>query len=205
MKQQVVFIHGGEAYRKYEDFLTELRNTEIEDPLAESTTRWHRDLGESLGEAYEVFRPSMPNSSNSKFLEWKIWFEKHFPFLRDGVILIGHSQGGLFLTKYLLLNQTPFSIKALFLVGSVFDTEKPLNDSLEDGGDFGFDKERLSEIQGKAEQIFVMHSKDDFVVPFSQGEALAKALPEAEFMVFEDRNHFLIEEFPELVDKIRSL
>lgn len=205
MKKQVVYIQGGEAYTDYEDFLSELRHREIEDPLAEKAKRWHRSLQEDLGSEYEVYRPSMPNSENSKYLEWKIWFEKHFQFFRDDVVLIGHSQGGMFLSKYLIEQETPFSIRALFLVGSVHDCSERFYDSLEDGGDFVFDATRLSMLEERTEDIFIVHSQDDFVVPFEQGEKLARALPEAEFMVFEDKNHFLIEEFPELVEKIRGL
>ena len=55
------------------------------------------------------------------------------------------------------------------------------------------------------ENIVILHSQDDFVVPFSHGEKLAELLPAAEFMVFADKNHFLVEEFPELISKIKAL
>lgn len=205
MKKQVVFIHGGQAFQKYEDFLTDLRSTEIEAPLAEPQKRWHKDLAKSFGDKYEVYRPSMPNSDNSKYLEWKIWFERHFEFFRDGIILIGHSQGGMFLTKYLIENKLSFSVKALFLVGSIHDCYVGFNGSLDDGGDFGFDVEKLPVLQDRVESIFIVHSKDDFVVPYEQGEKLAKSLQKAQFVTFEDKNHFLIPEFPELLAKIRQL
>jgi hypothetical protein len=34
---------------------------------------------------------------------------------------------------------------------------------------------------------------------------LSKAIPEAEFITFDNKNHFLVEEFPELLDKIREI
>lgn len=206
MKQQLVFIHGGEAYSKYEDFLTDLREEPIRNlPWTLKEKRWTHSLAEDLGDEYEVFKPSMPNSSNAKYIEWKIWFERHFEFFRDNIVLVGHSQGGMFLTKYLIENEPPWRIKGLFLLGSVFDKSLDLLDSHEDGGDFWFDTAQLSLLTKRAEHIFILHSKDDFVVPFEHGEKLAEALPEAEFMVFEDRNHFLGEEFPELVQKIKGL
>lgn len=204
MKAQVVFIHGGSAYSRYEDYLEYLRTTDV-DPFAERSQRWHHTLGETLGADWEVLRPSMPNSGNAKYEEWKIWFERHFPFIRDGVVLIGHSQGGIFLTKYLLENKTPFSVKALFLVGSVYDVPGRLGSELEDGGDFGFDRAALPQLAEQVANLYIVHSTDDFVVPFAQGEKLAAALPMAEFMVFEDKNHFLIEAFPELIHKIKAL
>lgn len=203
MQRQLVFIHGGEAYTRYEDYLEHLRTKEI-DLHTERNVRWYHTLPETLGDDWEVIKPSMPNSGNAKYREWKIWFERHFPFLRDEVVLIGHSQGGVFLTKYLIENEVPFSISKLFLVGSVHDVPGRLGDALEDGGDFGFDTTALARLHERARSIYVVHSEDDFVVPFTQGEKLAAALPEAEFMVFHDKNHFLIEEFPDLIFKIKA-
>lgn len=206
MKKQVVFIHGGEAYSNYEDFLDDLKESQIRNlPGTQKEERWTHSLEDDLGSDFEVFKPSMPNSSNAKYLEWKIWFEKHFEFLRDGVVLIGHSQGGMFLTKYLIENETPFAIKALFLAGSVYDGSEVAEGFREDGGDFTYDLDKVPTLSSRVDNVFIMHSKDDFVVPFSHGEALAKVLPEAEFMVFEDKNHFLIEEFPELITKIKAI
>jgi len=203
-KRQLIFIHGGEAFSKYDDFISYLKTQEIELHRAPSN-RWHKHLQEDLGEEWEVIKPAMPNAQNAKYEEWKIWFERYFTFLNEEVVLIGHSQGGMFLTKYLIENKTPFTVKALFLVGSVHNSSATFNDSLEDGGDFGYDDTEIPLLAKKIEHIYIAHSKDDFVVPFEQGEKLAKALPEAEFMVFEDKNHFLIDEFPELIDKIRNL
>ena len=50
-----------------------------------------------------------------------------------------------------------------------------------------------------------MHSKDDFVVPYEHALKYKAALPEAELVTFEDKNHFLVEELPELVERIRAL
>jgi uncharacterized protein len=204
MKKQIVFIHGAEAYSDYEDFLTHLRTVEV-NPFAERQKRWYRNLSESFGQEFEIIAPSMPNSDNAKYTEWKIWFERHFEFLKNDVILIGHSQGGIFLTKYLVENNPPFSAKALFLIGSVVDVSERFFGALEDGADFTFDVSALPTLCSKVPKIHVLHSKDDFCVPFEQGKKLAAALPEAEFVVYEDKNHFLIEEFPELVEKIKSL
>jgi predicted alpha/beta hydrolase family esterase len=204
MKQQLVFVHGGEAFSQYEDYLEHLRTTEV-DPFKERSRRWYHTLPETMGDDWEVIKPAMPNSGNAKYEEWKIWFERHLPFMRDGVVLMGHSQGGIFLTKYLLENDFPLRIKALFLVASVFDVAEPFGDAKEDGGDFVYTVGDLSHLTALADTVFVYHSKDDFVVPFAQGEKLAKALPGAEFMVFKDKNHFLIEEFPEIIKKIKAL
>jgi pimeloyl-ACP methyl ester carboxylesterase len=205
MKKQLVFIHGGEAYSNYDDFLYDLQNEDIGDPLAERSKRWHQDLRNVLDEEYEVFKPSMPNSQNAKYLEWKIWFERHFQFLRDGVTLIGHSQGGMFLVKYLSENGTPFKVNTLFLLGAVYTVDSPINDSKEDGGDFAFDTSRVGELAIKIPKIYILHSKDDFVVPYEHALKYKEALPAAELVTFEDKNHFLIPEFPELIDLIKKV
>lgn len=202
-KQQVFYIHGGEAFSSYENFLENLRTKTVRGlPGEEQLKKWSGNLAEDLGDEYAVFRPQMPNKQNAKYEEWKIWFERHFEHLRDDVILLGWSQGGYFLLKYLCENTFPFKIKGLFLVAAPCEPEAF---GLEDGGDFNFDIEQLPNVTKKVKNIFIFHSKDDPVVPFSHGEKLAQALPEAEFITFTDKNHFLIEEFPELISKIKAL
>lgn len=202
MKQQVFFIHGGEAYSNYEDFLFDLENEDLGNPLGEMPKRWSRTLRSDLLEC-EVYTPSMPNKQNAHYEEWKIWFERHFLYLKDDVTLIGHSQGGMFLVKYLLENITPFKIRALFLIAAVHVSDSKINESREDGGDFVFDTSKVSQLQNKAQNIVIMHSTDDFVVPYDHALRYKAALPDAELVTFEDKNHFLVEEFPELLERVR--
>lgn len=202
-KQQVVYIHGGEAFSNYENFLELLRTQPVRGlPGEEYFKKWSSSLPEDLGDEYEVFTPHMPNKQNAKYEEWKIWFERHFEYLNDDVILLGWSQGGYFLVKYLIENDTPFSVKALFLIAAPFE---PADFGLEDGGDFSFDTIKVAEIAKKVENIYLFHSQDDPIVPFSHGEKYKSALPEAEFVAFEDKNHFLVEEFPELISKLKAV
>lgn len=203
MKQQVVYIHGGSAYTKYENFLEHLRTAEVRNlPGSEPFKKWPNTLREDLGDGFEVFMPSMPNSQNAKYEEWKIWFERHFEYLHEGVILLGWSQGGYFLVKYLLENKIPVTVKALFLGAAPFE---PDDFEGEDGGDFAFDTTRVGELRNVSKNIVIMHSKDDFVVPYEHALKYKAVLPEAELVTFEDKNHFLIEEFPELIEKIKDL
>ncbi|MEK7639224.1 MAG: alpha/beta hydrolase [Patescibacteria group bacterium] len=205
MKQQVFYIHGADSFTDYNKFLEYLLTIPIRDlPDAEPIIRWSKTLREDLGGNFEVFTPTMPNKQNAKYLEWKIWFERHFEYLHDGIILVGASQGGYFLAKYLVENSFPFDVKALFLLAAPFE-RRPEDESGEDGGDFEFDTSRVGELQKKAEKIVIMHSKDDPVVSFSHGEKYAAAIPQAEFITFENKNHFLIEKFPELLEKIRTV
>ncbi|MEY3784441.1 MAG: hypothetical protein RLZZ230_763 [Candidatus Parcubacteria bacterium] len=200
-KQQVFYIHGGSAYSNYEAFLNTLKQRKLRDlPGMEIFQKWSNTLRADLGEKYEVFMPTMPNSQNAKYIEWKIWFELHFEYLQDDIIMVGWSQGGYFLVKYLLENNTPFSIKALFLVAAPFDFKEFTG---EDGGDFGFDTTKVGELSENVNEIVICHSKDDFTVPYSHALEYKAALPEAELITFTDKNHFLVAEFPELLERLR--
>lgn len=201
--KQIVFIHGGNAYSNYEDYLARLRTVEIEDPLGLiERKKWQPTLREELAETHEVYYPAMPNSRNAKYLEWKIWFERYHAFLHDGVILIGHSQGGYFLAKYLSEETMPVSVRAVFLLAAPFG---PDDFGGEDGGDFAFDPADLPKLAEQVEAVFVLHSKDDPIVPIKHAEKYKVALPQAELVTFEDKGHFLLEEFPELVEHIKAL
>ncbi len=202
MKKQIFYIHGGDSYSDHDAFLDDLR-TRIPRDLPSLTKRkkWTETFRDDLGDKYEVFMPSMPNSQNAKYEEWKIWFERHFEYLEGEVILIGWSQGGMFFSKYVIEEEFPFSIKALILMAPPFE---PIAGESDDCGDFIFDTDDLSILAGKAPHVVIMHSKDDFVVPYEHALKYKAALPEAELITFEDKNHFLIPEFPELISKIRS-
>lgn len=201
MKKQILYIHGGEAFNKYETFITHLQKKVIRDlPGTKKFVKWTKTLAEELGEEYEVFMPAMPNKENAQYEEWKIWFERHFKYLRDDVILMGCSLGSMFLVRYLTENETPFRVKAvIFMAGAVEELET------EDCGDFIVSLDDVPIIAKRAFEVIVMHSKDDFLVPFEHGERLHTAIPGSEFITFEDKNHFLIEAFPELIKRLRSL
>lgn len=200
-KKQVLFIHGADSCSNYEDFLTSLRTRPI-DSYQEPSKRWKHTLAEQLGSDFEVIMPQMPNSENAKYLEWKIWFERYFEFLGGEVVLIGHSQGGYFLAKYLTENTVPFTLAALYLVAAPI---APDDFSGEDGGDFNFDPTGLNHLEEQARQVIIVHSEDDEIVPFAHALRYKKALPKAVFMSFPDRGHFLQPEFPELISHIQSL
>lgn len=203
-KQQVFYIHGGEWYNNYDDFLERLQIREIRDlPSSPKYVKWTKKLADDLGEDYEVFLPQMPNGMNAKYVEWKIWFERHFEYLADDVIFIGCSLGAMFLYKYFIENTTPFNVKALFLMAAPLPELVPVEEK--DSGDFVYKTSDIGSICTKAEQLFILHSKDDFLVPYEHALKYKEALPKAELVTFTDKNHFLVEELPELVDLIKKI
>ena len=139
----------------------------------------------------------MPCQDNAKYAEWKIWFERLFPFVEDGTILLGGSLGGIFLAKYLSENKFPKKIKALFLVAA------PHSDM---EGSISFDlKKPLQNVKEQCDNIHLYQSQDDPEVNFAEVEKYQKELPGAKLHIFEDRGHFLQEHFPEIVAEIKKL
>ena len=204
-KSQIVFIHGGTAYATREAYLDGLRartvtQEDIDAMLAGTRKKWRDALRAQLSDTHDVLMPQMPCGWNARYEEWVIWFEKFVPFLRDDVILIGHSMGGIFLAKYLIENNLPVRIAQLHLVAApIEDTpEEPLCDFNID------DVTQLKELESRAKEIIIYHSEDDPVVPFKDAVAYAHYMPGAEFVRFLDRGHFFQEDFPELISRVRD-
>ena len=201
MKRQVVIVHGGEAYTDYTMFLSQLREREVDYDtfFTQKGPGWKDLLQSRLGDGYEVAVPRMPNRANAQFEEWKLWFERLLPFLRDDIILIGHSLGAMFLAKYLSENVLPVRIHKVFLVAPAISGEGLEG---EDGGDFFPDEEKLGLLTEQSKSVYVFHSKDDPVCPYSHSEKYVQLMPEAVLVSFEDREHFSQEDIPELVERI---
>ena len=167
--KQVVFIHGGEAFANEQDWLDFLKDFEI-DPYEEKSKRWKHSLTEDLGDSWEVFMPQMPNGFNAKYIEWKIWFEKYVPYLKDGVVLVGHSLGAMFLARYLSENDMPVNINKLFLLAGAFTRD----DKVEGGGQceyFYVHLDNFEKLDQSANEIVIMHSKDDACLLYTSDAA----------------------------------
>ncbi len=201
-KNKVFFVHGGETFSNKDVFYKFLRNRTIE--LDAEKKSWKNWLAEELDEDFDALMPRMPNSMWADYEAWKIWFEKYFQFLNEGkLVFIGHSLGGIFLAKYLSENTFPRKIEQLHLVSPVID-----NGGLPDGselGNFLFDIDKLSKLDEQIKHIYLYHSKDDSVVPYSHSERYHESMPNSELITFEDRGHFLGEDFPDLLKNIYKL
>lgn len=200
MKQQVLVIHGGSTFPSYEEYLSDLKNKDVKLERIKVIRDWKDTLQEKMGDAFDVFVPNMPNKANSRYEEWKIWFEKIVDKLDDGLILIGHSLGGAFLAKYLSENNLSKKLKALILVSAPHD-DKDLAEPLVE---FNV-KLHLGNLVKQCPEIYLIYSKDDPIVPESQLEKYKDELSNAKVVVFEDRGHFWQEEFSELVDLIGNI
>jgi predicted alpha/beta hydrolase family esterase len=199
MKKQVIVIHGGETFEKHEEYLNFLKDLDV-DLESLKKKKWKKSLEEKLGEDFEVISLQMPNGFNARYSEWKIWFEKYIPLFNEEIILLGHSLGGSFLAKYLSENKIDKKVIATLLVAAPFN-DKDTDYSLVD---FNL-TEDMKLLEKQSEKVFLYHSKDDSIVSFHETTKFKRSLPSIELKVFEDRDHFSQEEFPELVNDIKSL
>lgn len=203
MKKQVIVIHGGTSFKTYEDYISYLENKEIDIAELRPRKEWKDSLSIELGNDYDVLLPRMPNGTNARYKEWKIWFDNIAKVLNDEVLLIGHSLGGIFLAKYLSENTFPKRIVATILVAAPFDDAEGA-DGKESLVDFTLPSS-LAQFAAQCDKIYLLHSEDDPVVPFAQLEKYKNALPNAEAVIFKDREHFNQETFPEIIDIIKSV
>lgn len=197
--KQILFIHGGTLAKNNEELLKTMHQREI-NPFETKKRRRNR-LQEDLPD-FRVIKPEMPNKELANYALWKMRFEKHIPFL-DGeeLIIIGHSLGGMFLTKYFAENEFPIKVAQLHLVAPVLDAEGlPEGDNYL--GDFAYALEDVPKISWKANHICIWTSKDDPTVPYTHGLRIHHAIQGSDFKLFEDKGHFRQEEFPELIQYI---
>jgi len=153
-------------------------------------------LKEDMGEYFEVFMPEMPNKDFADYTEWKIMFEKVFPFLDWDVILLWHSLWATFLCKFLEENTFPVWIKKILLISwAIRDDEQ------EKLWNFNF---FLNNFKRYEREVCFYHSKDDFVVDFSHLQEYRNILRNSEYKIFENRGHFIDETFPEIIKDIKN-
>lgn len=197
--RQVVVIGGGSAYDSYEAYLKNLKRVKLD--FGRLMKRgWKDSFAQRLGPKFQVVQPKMPTPDNAKYTEWAIWFRKIIPFLKDGVVLVGHSLGGLFLAKYLSMHRFPKRIKATILIATPF-TAEGLHESL---GDFTLPSS-LKRFKRQGGRIIIYHSPDDPVVPLWHAGEYWGALHPVVFRVCSGLGHFNQPTFPELVREIRAL
>lgn len=202
-KHQVLVIHGGGNFAgtPREKLIEELKSITVDIERLRRGEDWKGVLQKNLGDEYDVLAPRMPNPDQPLFEEWKVWFEQIIPVLDEEVILVGHSLGALFLIKYLSENNLGKDIRGVFLIAPPYkggDEEWRFRES---GFVVGDDLSRLSQ----AEAVFLYHSHDDKVVPFSEFEILKEKIPNITAREFSDRGHFTGNNFPEIVEDIKGL
>ncbi len=199
MKTQILFIHGGMTFKNKKDYFNYLKNRPVS---LEKKIRWNDDyLDKALGKNFHVIRPRMPLQDNAKYKDWKIWFERFIPHLRNNLILIGSSLGGVFLAKYLSENKFPKKILSAYLVCPPFDNTLEEEDLV---GGFKI-KLDLSLIEKNVKKFYLLFSKKDDVVPVAHANKYKAKLKNANIIVYHHiKGHFKIAKFPEIIKMIKE-
>lgn len=198
-KPQIFFVGGGNAFEKKEDFYNYLKNYKL-DPY-DKTKRWTRELPIILEDQFDYFKIAMPSQDEADYIAWKIWFEKYLEFLnpKAETILIGYSQGGTFLLKYLSENGFSKNISGLHLIAPFVENDESPAKLM----NFEFDINKINNISNLCDEMHIWYSEDDSLVPCRNSELVKKNLPEIITHVFKDRGHFFQEEFPELLEVLK--
>ncbi len=199
LKPQIFFVHGGMTFYNKKNYFHYLKTREIS--LVKKVSWTGEYFHKKLGRDCDIIQPRFPLEDDAKYADWKIYFTRFFPYLRDGVILIGSSLGGIFLARYLSENRFPKKIRSVYLVCSPFDKSGLLEDL---GGGFRL-KSDLSLITKNCPRVTFLFSQNDDVVPAAHAGKYAKKLPQARVIVYPHiKGHFRISEFPEIIKMIRE-
>ena len=198
-KTQIFLIHGGDNFRNRKDYLHYLKTRPIS---LEKKKRWSLDyLDKNLGKKFVIIRPRMPLQDNAKYEDWKIYFERYLPYLRNNPILIGSSLGGIFLAKYLSEHKFPRKILSTYLICPPFDDTLDEEDL---AGGFKL-KSDLSLLGKNSKKLYLLFSKDDDIVPVSHAQKYKRKLKNAKIIIYKSKNgHFQVSKFPEIVRMIKN-
>lgn len=198
MKTQILYVHGGMTPKSRKVYLDYLRKRVI---YTKPPISWSAEFLDKKLKGFEIIRPRMPLREQARFEDWKIHFERFFPFLKDDIILIGESLGGMFLAKYLSENKFPKKILSLYLVCPPFDNSLPTEDL---SGGFKL-KSDLSLIEKNSPKVTLLFSKNDDVVPVEHAKKYRNKLKNAKIIVYNHiKGHFRISRFPQIVKMIKD-
>jgi predicted alpha/beta hydrolase family esterase len=200
-KKQIIMIGGATAWRNQKDFYKYLKNK----PLAvnDNFKGWFEWIAWGVDTEYETLVLERPLKENADYEAWKIIFDRYLELLNgEDFILIGGSMGAIFLLKYLSENTLPKKARQVHIVSPMLRNEDVGDDEVL--GNFEPDIQKLPDIAEQAEEVFLYHSQDDVICPFSHSEELAQIIPGVKFQAFENRGHFFQSAFPELFYNIPS-
>ena len=169
-KQQIFLVHGGMTFKNKKDYQHFLKTRKIS---IDEKKYWHNEyLKQNLGKEFQIIKPRMPLQDNATYVDWKIHFERYIPYLRNNIILIGGSLGGIFLAKYLSENNFPKKIAATYLICPPFDNTLKSEDLV---GGFKL-KSDLSMLEKQSKKLTLLFSKDDDIVPISHAKKYKQKL-----------------------------
>ena len=188
----VLFVDGGMTFPDHNSFLEYVRTRELS---LERFVYWKHTFAEEL--EVPVIPIPMPCKDNAHYDAWEITFSRYLELVEGDLVLVGFSLGGIFLAKYLSEHELIDRVGKVILVAPPFDdtlSSEPLTNGFVLG-----DLSRLAEYD-----VGLFFSKNDTVVPIEHAEKYRSALPSADIHVLDAADHFIQEEFAEIVGAIRS-
>jgi hypothetical protein len=154
-------------------------------------------LERALGSEYDVRFPRMRNEGSPEYSDWKPQLATELANRDDRLILVGHSVGGSVLLKYLSEEQVDRSIAGVFLIAAPFWN----GDGIWTWEDVRLPNDIAVRLAG-IPRIFLYHSRDDEIVPFTHLARYTALLPRATVREFEGRGHQFRNDLSEVAEDI---
>lgn len=182
MKKQILFIQGAGkgAYNADKKLAASLRD--------------------SLGISYEIDYPVMRNEEAPEYETWSNQINEKITDLKGNIILVGHSVGASVLIKFITEQNTTNTIAGVFLIAAPYW-----------GGDGGwtydgYKKLMLSNrIKNFDLPLFIYHSDDDEIVPFTHLSLYELKFPRATLRKLHGRGHQLNNDLSEVANDIKNI
>jgi len=153
---------------------------------------------EKLG--FRVIAKEMPDPDIAHEKYWIPFIEKQIIENRrdkaEEVILIGHSSGAVAILRYLESHKVTGAV----LIGACYTD---LGDSKERESGYYSRPWNWNKIKQNFEWITVFASTDDDFIPIDEPKHIRDKL-QADYFEFNDRGHFMDEEFPEILEVVRT-
>jgi valyl-tRNA synthetase/predicted alpha/beta hydrolase family esterase len=200
-KPNIVFVHGGEVWLNRQDYRDKIQSGELNSywyskffdyAVNGSKISWKTELADFCKANHiNLIKPQMPNKTNADYDKWKWVFEQSLPFVTSQTILVGHSLGSMFLTRY--LSENKLDCKAVFLVSGGINTNK---DSFNC-------PDNVEHLFAMGNKVNIVHSDNDEVLKPELSYELHRCLPQANLIITQGQSH-LNSISPELLTAIKN-
>ncbi|EKD32897.1 MAG: hypothetical protein ACD_76C00121G0005 [uncultured bacterium] len=153
-------------------------------------------ISELRSRGHEVIAPTLPDPENPQIDAWLELLKQETRFLKNDTVIYGHSIGAAAALRFLEMSEAASTPRACVLSSPPLMVRKPESLQAFFMSDFDFDV-----LMWKASEFYVIHSKDDAVVPFSHGEKYAERL-HATLIATESDGHFDGAKYPVILDTL---
>lgn len=149
---------------------------------------WLPSIGEKLNQLNIQFKiPHLPNEKPIHARDWITGIHDYVKVINGSITFVGYSLG----TRAILLYLEKYPIKAehVLLVAAFANDVK--NAKADDGEYHSFFTHKIDTVKIKKNvgDITILHSEDDWSIPYEQAVELSKEL-NAELITYKDRGHF---------------